>query len=209
MPVYRNNVVDLSGRPQLTKKQLLDELYRAHSAALRSFLRARLGVAGNPDDVVQEVFCKLATIPDAELHQKLPFGADSNRAFIFTVANNLVLNQERHENVKRKYRSEQQAQAEEQGDSLGITPETITASAESLRRVKTAIANLKPTWRRAFVFHRFKGYSYRDIAAEMDVSVKQVEKYIQNALYQVRVRSGYKSELDQGYHSGATKGGLK
>lgn len=58
--------------------------------------------------------------------------------------------------------------------------------AELTKRIEDAIASLPESYRAAFVMHRFKGMSYKDIAEIMNVSPKTVDYRIQQALKLLR-----------------------
>ena len=149
-----------------------------------AFLRVRMDSNADMDDIVQDVFIRLARMED--LQERLSPGNDSNRSFLMTVANNLVLDLEKSRKVRYRYRQKEQAQAAD-GDNLQVgTPETISESRQELERIRDAIMDMRPNWRKAFVLNRFKYKSYREISIEMGVSVKQVEKYMKNALIQIR-----------------------
>lgn len=53
-------------------------------------------------------------------------------------------------------------------------------------RIRKAIAALPESYRAAFVMHRFKGMSYKDIAATCNVSPKTIDYRIQQALKLLR-----------------------
>lgn len=57
---------------------------------------------------------------------------------------------------------------------------------ELSKRINEAIANLPEKYREAFVMHRFKEMSYKEIAIKLDVSVKTIDYRIQQALKQLR-----------------------
>lgn len=57
---------------------------------------------------------------------------------------------------------------------------------ELTQRIEEAIASLPPSYRTAFVMHRFKGMSYKDIAEIMNVSPKTIDYRIQQALKLLR-----------------------
>ena len=183
MSRQKGKVVPLFNRSE-TSQQALDRLFSEHGAALRSFLRVRMGAEDDLEDVVQEVFIRLAKI--AGLAQRLPADGDNNRSFIFAIANNLVVDLERHKQVRHKYAERQQAQAREEDERFDITPESIALASEELERIKQVIMELEPNWRDAFILNRFQYKSYREIAAEMNVTIKQVENYMKNALLRLR-----------------------
>ena len=57
---------------------------------------------------------------------------------------------------------------------------------ELTHRINKAIAALPPSYREAFVMHRFREMSYKEIAATLEVSPKTVDYRIQQALKQLR-----------------------
>ena len=60
---------------------------------------------------------------------------------------------------------------------------------EELKKVlKKAIDDLPPTYREAFVMHRFEQMSYKEIAAQLNVSPKTIDYRIQQALKQLRIQ---------------------
>lgn len=58
--------------------------------------------------------------------------------------------------------------------------------AELGSQIKAAIGRLPPTYREAFLRHRLKGQSYKEIATALDISPKTVDYRIQQALRLLR-----------------------
>lgn len=58
---------------------------------------------------------------------------------------------------------------------------------ELTQRIKNAIASLPESYREAFVMHRFRDMSYKEIAETLEVSPKTVDYRIQQALKQLRI----------------------
>ena len=54
------------------------------------------------------------------------------------------------------------------------------------KRINEAVAALPESYRTAFVMHRFKNMSYKEIATELNVSPKTIDYRIQQALKQLR-----------------------
>lgn len=174
--------------------EVLEQLYQRHGQALRCYLLGRAREAVDLDDVVQEVFSRLARNEDTwrrlEDHRK-------DRAYIFQAANNLMVDLERRGAVRRAYVEKNAGAANEA--VYDLSPEAQSIARQELARLRDAIMNLKPTWRKAFTMSRFEYRNYRDIAMEMGVSVKQVEKYIANALKVLRTVRG--DDVPQGEKS--------
>jgi RNA polymerase sigma-19 factor, ECF subfamily len=177
-----NNVTELTSRRHELDEQVLERLYREHGSALRAFLWGRVSSQSDAEDIIQEVFSRLARLDG--LKEKLAADRSDNRAFIFTAANNYIVDQERRKTLERRYLSTKHDL--EHDTVLEITPEATAMARQELIMVKQAIANLHPAWRRAFVLSRFDSMSYRQIAEEMNISVKTVEKYITRALAKLR-----------------------
>lgn len=180
----QSNIVDFKGRPTETREQILERLFKEHGAALRAFLHVRMDSHADMDDIAQEVFIRLAKLEGLEF--RLEPSNESNRSFIITVANNLVLDLEKSQKVRYRYAEQTQAQVIDDDLLATPSPELITESRQQLERLREVILNLNPNWRKAFILNRFKAKSYREISVEMGVSVKQVEKYMKGALIQIR-----------------------
>ena len=178
----QRNVVDLSIRRTGDREQVLEQLFREHRAALRSFLLGRVRDTSDLDDIVQEVFMRLARNTDA-VNRLLEPGAN-NRAYLFTAANNLIVDLERRQSVRKSYLTNHWDEAG--AVVYELSPEVVVAASEELAVIKEAIKNLKPTWRKAFVLSRIKSMNYKDISEDMGVSVRQIEKYIAAAMKALR-----------------------
>ncbi|MCV6604689.1 MAG: sigma-70 family RNA polymerase sigma factor [Porticoccaceae bacterium] len=169
---------DRSGSAQ---PRLLEMLFQQHGEALKGFLRVRLGVGHELDDIVQEVFVRLAKLDD--LGERFPIQDKRNRSFIFKVANNYLRDLERRTAVRERYVQQQQS---EQDTFSEIGLEREVEGIRQVDRLKAAVMELKPKCREAFVRNRFLSKSYKEVAEDMNISVKQVEKHIQKALMHVR-----------------------
>lgn len=177
-----NNIVDLEGRPLESREQTLEMLYRQYSSPLRAFLRLRLNADEDHEDLLQEIFLRLAKMPG--LANKMHNGVHNKQAYLFSIANNVIIDLLRHKAVRRPYDA---GQLEHMPDvEMPIGPEIIASADEELAHAKKKIMALSPRVQKAFVLSRFKHMSYRQIAAEMNVPVKRVEKYIAKALSKLR-----------------------
>ena len=62
-----------------------------------------------------------------------------------------------------------------------------TGIEELAKRIEDAVAALPESYREAFVMHRFRDMSYKEIAETLGVSPKTIDYRIQQALKQLRV----------------------
>ena len=77
--------------------QVYSSLFQKYSKSLHDFLYYKFGEEHNPADLVQDAFIKLW-----DNCKKVP--PSKAKSFLFTVANNLMLNQLSHKKVVLKHR---------------------------------------------------------------------------------------------------------
>lgn len=180
-----SNVIDLKGRSLETTDQVLERLFSEHGEALRGFLRVRMArLEADLEDVVQEVFIRLAKLDN--LQQRMPAGGDSNRSFILAMANNLVVDLERQKSVRLRFVEREQTRGRDEQGVDHESPEMLAQASQEMERLKQVLIGLKPTWRNAFILNRLMRKSYVETAAEMGVTVKQVERFLKSALIHIQ-----------------------
>lgn len=180
--VQRDKVVDLTDRLRESREQVLERLFKEHGAALRSFLLARMGQSSDLEDIVQDVFVRLARMDD--LNERLPKDGSRNRAFIYTVANNLLVDLYRHQSIQLRYC--EQLPIEQGVEKSDESPEARALAREELDQISEVIMGMRPRWRDAFILTRFRHKSYQQVASDMGVTVRQVERYVTKAIVQIR-----------------------
>lgn len=155
------------------KDAVYQQLYHDHADAIHRFAYFKCGDTDKAADITQESFIKLWQNCAKVSLQKAS-------SFLYTVANNLFLNDVAHEKVKLKYQSEKihtstiHDEEVEQGDDI------------YMEHLKTAINNLTDAQREAFLLNRIEGKKYAEIATILDISIKAVEKRIGGALKSIR-----------------------
>ena len=156
----------------------------------------------NPEDaaeVAQEAFLRLHRM-------QRPENLDNARAFLYQVASNLAIDQLRRRSLYFRFLNSEKDLFED-GEPLDInaiaaSPEQILDARQKLADIYKAVDELPFKVKQAFLLHRHRGLSYQDIAAEMDVSVSSVEKYILEALKHCRrkLAAYYSADDDTGAH---------
>ena len=155
------------------EEKVFNSVFMSHSEYLRNFLYYKSGDLQRSEDLMQDAFCKLWLAC-----AKVPF--TKAKSYLFTVANNLFLNQEKHKKVVLKF--EKQNTVENNVE----TPEFLLEEAEFEKRLKEAIASLPEGQREVFLMSRMDGLKYKEIAEILDVSVKAIEKRMHTALTSLR-----------------------
>ncbi len=154
-------------------EELFERFYKKHSKNLHNFLYYKFGEHLNPKDKVQDAFIKL-------WQNCGKVSPDKAKSFLFTTANNLMLNAAAHQKVVLKYEKRPQKTATNQ------SPEFILQEKEYHEKLKNALADLTEAQRVAFLMNRVEGKRFKEIAAILDISTKAVEKRIYGALKKLR-----------------------
>ena len=180
---HRNEkVIDLASRLRPGRKRLVERLFEEHSHALRVFLKGRLVPRDEIEDLVQDLFARLMKIKGLE--GKMSASSGSNRSYLLTTANNMIVDMQRKERVRRDFAARQHGLDDGRVDER--TPEEIVAAQLELEAMRAVIMAMRPRWRQAFVLHRFRNMSYEDISLHMGLTVKQVENCIAQAMKRIR-----------------------
>ena len=177
-----DNIIDLASQVKPGRRRLVEQLFDQHAQALRLFLRGRSVPPDQAEDVVQELFARLMGV--ARLEEKMSDSTGSSRSYILTMANNLLVNRQRKQQLRNAYAAALQEIDGEQMDER--TPERIVAAQLDLEAMKAAIMAMPLNWRVAFILQRFRNMSYEEIALHMGVQVKQVDNYIVRAMRRIR-----------------------
>jgi RNA polymerase sigma factor (sigma-70 family) len=150
-------------------------LFEQYHRPLLGWLRQRLSVAADADDVAQETWIRLLRYEGAS-------DIACPKSMLYTVAAHAACDQERMSKARRgKLHS---SLDEEDFDIPSQEPsvERIVESAEAYKSLCKKIERLPPKCRQAFLLSRMHGMTYPQIAEHCDISVKMVEKHISHAL---------------------------
>lgn len=157
----------------ICEEQLFSSIFNKYSKNLHDFLYYKYGDLLNPKDKVQEAFIKL-------WENCAKVTVDKAKSFVFTTANNLMLNEVAHQKVRLKY-----AQTKPK-HYTNENPEFIMRENEYMQKLQTALSNLTEPQREAFMMNRVEGKKFKEIANLLDISTKAVEKRIYGALDKLR-----------------------
>ena len=160
-------------RDNICDEILFSSIFKKYAKDLHDFLYYKFGEHFNPDDKVQEAFIKLWE----NCGKVTPSKAKS---YLFTTANNLMLNEAAHKKVVLKY---QQLKPK---TSTNEDPEFLMQENEYMIKLQNAISNLSEAQRTAFLLNRIEGKKHKEIAELLGISTKAVEKRIYGALKKLR-----------------------
>lgn len=161
-------------QPQsVCEEKTFQSIFMKQAEGLRNFLYYKTGNLHQAEDLVQDAFGKL-------WENCAKVATEKAKSFLFTVANNLFLNQVEHKKVVLKFQKQVPTQ------QTDISPEFILEQEEFRQRLEQAIANLPEGQRVVFLMNRIDKKTYREIAENLGVSVKAVEKRMHKALKELR-----------------------
>ena len=173
---------EASGAGKIESRDFMQSLVQDNHASLIRFLRRRLGDTDEVNDIAHDLYCEIARRPDATT-------IEQPRAYLFQAARNFIFNRNR----RRRYINADGHIAIEDACEADIrcrapSPEEVARDRQELKIVQSAIEELSPKCKRAFLLVRFEGLSYKEAAAEMQLSVKSIEYYMRQALVHIRSR---------------------
>ena len=167
--------------------------------ALLRFLAARIGNAQLAEDLVQELWIKLASTTTGPV--------TNPRAYLFRMANNLVLD---HARGARRAMARDLGWLEADGASTAMPEDrpdpapladALVEQRQEAEILARAIAGLPAGARRALLLYRFDDMSQADVAGTMGISRSGVEKHLAVAMKHLRqalINCGYRDAMASG-----------
>lgn len=153
----------------------LEHFFKTQYRSVYRFLMKKLGCPADAEDATQETFLRLARQDMANMH--------APRSYLYTVARNLATDKLRARCVRSVSVS---SSAIEDYPSTAPAPDTAVDLMERRELIQKALAALPRRSREAFILHRFDGLGYNEVAGQMRISPKTVEKHIARAMFQLR-----------------------
>lgn len=159
-------------------------LFGQHRGELLRFLVARCGDADEAEDLLQELWIKASGQPAGPVN--------NGRAYLFRMANNLVLDQAR---LRRRAMARDHSWLAADGLAEGAVEERpdpsqpvdeVMSKAQEAALLRQAIDDLPPGAQRALRLHRFEGLGQAEVAQIMGISRSGVEKHLAVAMKHLR-----------------------
>jgi RNA polymerase sigma-70 factor (ECF subfamily) len=159
-------------------QQQVHNLYSDHHGWLLGWLRNKLGCAHHAADVTHDTFVRIIASRDALLGMREP------RAYLTTTAQRLMLDRARRRQVEQAYLAELTLLMDD--GRCAPSPEETLMALQALAQIGAALAGLPTRAGQAFLLHYLDQRSHADVAAQLGVSVRMVQKYLVQALLQCR-----------------------
>ncbi|MEA3443447.1 MAG: sigma-70 family RNA polymerase sigma factor [Bacteroidota bacterium] len=155
-------------------KVLLKNIYEQYAGEIRRYIYYRLGNEDIANDILQDTFIKLWS-------NKYTYYPDKIRALLYKIAGGLFLDYIKKEKVHAdyiehlKFRFKENSEEDEQNQ-------------EFIERCENAMIVLTEKERTVFLMNKMEGYKYKEIAENLNLSVKAVEKRMSNAIKKIKIK---------------------
>jgi RNA polymerase sigma-70 factor (ECF subfamily) len=159
---------------------LFDELFRQYSKPL-FYYAAKFVDDEVARDIVQDVFVKLWD------NQNLTIKISIN-ALLFTMVRNNCLQHLEKQKVRNKYLESTKLVIQEEELRFYMDERTSLIEQELENKLNEVLASLPDRCRQIFFMSRYENKKNKEIANELDISVKAVEKQITKALATIRTQ---------------------
>lgn len=156
-------------------KSIFDQYY----TPIKNFLYYKSGDIDLSEDITQDVFMKL-------WDKREDVQQETVKSYLYTIANNMLLNKIRHDKVVLSFAEKNKNQQEEQ------SPEFTMEEKEFKVELERVIGAMPEKQREVFLMNRIEEMTYKDIADSLELSVKAVEKRMHGALAHIREHIKYK-----------------
>lgn len=156
------------------ERQYLEQVFINNRLSLQSYLRRCLSSNDDAADLLQECYLRLIRTTKPLSTQ------DIARAWLFTIARNLVVDLFRRRSV-RGYDSQVNVEEAEIQD-CNPNPQEALEMAQTLAQIKTCIKKMPDTTRKVFVLSRFEELTYTEIAQRLSLSTRTVERKMSEAM---------------------------
>lgn len=154
----------------------LDAAVRRYYGPLLAFFRKRAANPAEVEDLVQQVFYRLAHHGQAEALR-------DPDAYIFKTASNTLRDYRRRALVRERVVEPYGSLAEPEGAATEeLSPERLLIGKEAMGLVTAALRELPERTRDVFVLRCFEGLKHAEIARLQGISVRAVEKHAAKAL---------------------------
>ena len=159
----------MSGSQSVLQQQI-HILYQDHHGWLHQWLHRKLGNRFDAADLAHDTFTRVL----AGYRQDAIPVMDEPRAYLTTVAKRLLINFYERQSLERAYEASLLLLPAQQVPS----PEERAILLETLQELDALLDTLPARVRTAFLLSQLEGLSYEQIAAQLDVSVRTVTRYM-------------------------------
>lgn len=149
-----------------------ESIFKAYYPRLCSYANTMLNDSEEAEEMVQNTFIVMwENRANIDIHTSL-------KSYLYRAVHNACLNRIKH----LKVRQEHCAHVLHTYDEVEESTSNVVMGNELQQRINVAVEMLPPQCKRVFTLSRYENLTYAQIAAELEVSVKAVDKQMVRAL---------------------------
>ena len=176
MTLDKENIVSI----RLGNEKAFEELIREMYPSVYFYVKNIVKNYEDAEEITQDTFVKL-------WDKRKLIDEDANiKAYVFVIAKNFALL-----NLREKKKNPVECFSENLELELKMlasqNPESIILLDETKCKIREAVAGMPDQRKKVFLLSRQFGYTYKEIASQLDISVKTVEKHMGKALQEMRM----------------------
>jgi len=163
----------------LTKNEF-KELFDKQFDRIRNYIYYRSGDKELATDIAQDVFLKFWE-KDFEYHPQ------QNVRLLYKMATDLFISSYRHNKIAENYKDHVRFRLNEDA----VKPDEVMVYEQLKEEYENTLSEMTEKQRTVFLLSRHDGFKQTEIAEQLGISIKAVEKRMKNALSLLRVRLNY------------------
>ena len=155
-------------------KKLIQDLYQQHFKELCGYLANKFTPPPEPEDVVQSTFERFSRLDD-------PTAVDNPRAFLYKMAQNIVIDHKRGLQVRDRHAEQVQAEDSERDlDDCG--PSLVLSQRQELDVITQTLESLPEKQRNLLLLNRIHHLSYAEISRRTGISQTEAKRQVAKAV---------------------------
>ncbi|MCH4183020.1 MAG: RNA polymerase sigma-70 factor [Prevotella sp.] len=157
-------------------KEGFEILFKKHYEPLCNFVFGMVKDYDASEDIIQDLFVKFWKKRN-DLPDDIPI-----KAYLYRAARNMALNQIKHSSIKKDFNLFNRVKISDAEQNIGNPAE----ASELQKMIAQAVNELPAERKKIFLMSREDGLKYKEIAQELNISVKTVENQMGKALSTLR-----------------------
>ena len=164
-------------RIKRSDKKAFNMLFHIFQQSLYNFILMKAKDTQVAEDILQDVFLKVWE-KRKNIDDKKSF-----KSFLYTIANNMVINHFKHNQIINKHHN-----GIIKTIDFSISPDQIMDAKELQLKYEEGISEMSVKAKEVFIMSRVDGLTYKEISERLNISIKTVESHMMKALSILRIK---------------------